>query len=133
MTQITYSTTLVVITCGDCGIPFGLPQNHLNRLKRDGSLFYCPNGDRICYSENENTRLKAELDQVSADRAAWREEARLRRAQLEGEKRHHAATKGQLTKTKKRVQNGVCPCCRRSFPELQHHMETEHPDYMEGK
>ena len=28
----------------------------------------------------------------------------------------------------KRVHNGVCPCCNRSFQNLQKHMKTKHPE-----
>lgn len=27
----------------------------------------------------------------------------------------------------KRVQNGVCPCCNRSFWNLERHMKSKHP------
>ena len=26
-------------------------------------------------------------------------------------------------------QNGVCPCCTRTFPNLAAHMKTKHPDF----
>lgn len=39
------------------------------------------------------------------------------------------ATKGRLTKTKKRIANGVCPCCNRHFVNLERHMTGKHPDY----
>lgn len=28
----------------------------------------------------------------------------------------------------KRIHNGVCPCCNRSFVNLQRHMKTKHPE-----
>lgn len=54
---------------------------------------------------------------------------RTEQRRLESERRAHAATKGQLTKTKKRIANGVCPCCNRSFANLERHMAGQHPDY----
>ena len=39
--------------------------------------------------------------------------------------------KGQVTRIKKRVANGVCPCCNRTFKDLAAHMSTQHPDYIE--
>lgn len=38
--------------------------------------------------------------------------------------------RGQLTKLKRRVSNGVCPCCNRSFADLHRHMTEKHPDYL---
>ena len=46
--------------------------------------------------------------------------------------RRMAAAKGELTKMKKRVGNGVCPCCNRQFVNLQRHMATQHPGYAVG-
>jgi hypothetical protein len=28
----------------------------------------------------------------------------------------------------KRVHRGVCPCCKRTFQNIQRHMETKHPE-----
>ena len=52
-------------------------------------------------------------------------------ASVRPETRRRAAAKGQLTKVKKRVGNGVCPCCTRSFTDLARHMESKHPAYVE--
>ena len=43
--------------------------------------------------------------------------------------RSAAAYKGHLTRVKRRVGNGVCPCCNRTFKNLADHMTTKHPDY----
>ena len=45
--------------------------------------------------------------------------------------RSRAALKGQVTKIKRRVGKGICPCCRRNFANLRDHMEDEHPDWSE--
>jgi hypothetical protein len=34
-----------------------------------------------------------------------------------------------MTRIKKRVAAGVCPCCNRSFKDLARHMAGQHPDY----
>jgi chemotaxis response regulator CheB len=44
--------------------------------------------------------------------------------------REHSATRAQLTKTKKRVANGVCPCCNRTFKQLARHMKAKHPEFV---
>lgn len=40
-----------------------------------------------------------------------------------------AAYKGQVTKVKRRVSKGVCPCCNRTFENLARNMESQHPAY----
>lgn len=42
-----------------------------------------------------------------------------------------SAKKGQLTKLKKRVANGACPCCNRHFSDLYRHIQSQHPDYVQ--
>jgi hypothetical protein len=44
-------------------------------------------------------------------------------------KRVAAVYKGKHTQLKKRVANGVCPCCHRSFVALRRHIETKHPEF----
>ena len=53
------------------------------------------------------------------------------RDRLEGARRSRAALKGQVTKIKRRVSKGICPCCRRNFANLKRHMEGQHPDWSE--
>lgn len=43
--------------------------------------------------------------------------------------RRLAATKGVVTRIKNRVGKGVCPCCKRTFPNLGAHMSEKHPDW----
>lgn len=38
-------------------------------------------------------------------------------------------TKAAHTRTKNRIAKGVCPCCSRTFLDLQRHMQTKHPDF----
>lgn len=125
--SIRYSTTLVATICGECGIPFGLPKSFHDARYKDGQLFYCPNGHHINWTETEAIRLQAKLDQVQADRDWWSRVATERRHSIEAEKKRHAATKGQLTKTRKRAVAGLCPCCSRSFVDVRRHMANRHP------
>lgn len=126
---VTYTEVLTPLTCGECSIPFAIPKDRLTDLQRTGRSFWCPNGHKISYSDDENTRLRAQLDQAKAD-AGWQ-----RRMRESADRRadHEAARargyKGALTKTKRRVGNGVCPCCNRSFVNLARHMAGQHPDY----
>jgi hypothetical protein len=127
---MTFSDTLVVMTCW-CGINHAVPQNLRDfqmRQHNDGKQqvmsIFCPLGhqhapagrseseklrERLAREERATTRLRAEKDQV---------EASLR------------ATKGANTKLKQRIANGVCPCCHRTFKNVQRHMTTQHPDYV---
>lgn len=131
------TTTLTVviegITCGVCGIPFGLEESHLRKLRQTGDNFYCPNGHIIGYGKGENQRLK---DQLAREKhQAEQQQAWLRddveREQRARERAEHSlrTTKGVVTKIRKRIGAGVCPCCDRSFQNLQRHMKGQHPTW----
>lgn len=112
------------VRCGECHIWFGLEAGHHDKMKRTGYQFYCPNGHFISYGENENSRLKRERDAARA-RASHLGD------QLEAEKRSRAAVKGHLTRVQRRIANGVCPCCQRSFANVAQHMAGQHPEFVE--
>lgn len=119
--------------CGTCGITWQQPLEFTKQKRRDLSTFYCPNGHPWVFRESDIDKLRKEM-QAQIDRKererAWAAEARDRYHQeVEDTKRKLSAAKGQLTKTKKRVAGGICPCCNRSFVALARHMKTKHPDY----
>lgn len=129
--DIGWTDTLVAVECGNCHIPFGIPSNLHYWAQKDGRSFWCPNGHRIWYSETENQRLKREAEQLRQQRDAARLSRDAARDQAEAAERRRRAAKGQLTKVQKRVANGVCPCCTRTFADLARHMSTKHPAYTE--
>ncbi len=120
---ITIASTLFAVECIDCGVIFGVTDTYEKRRRGDHGTFHCPNGHPQFYpAKNEAEKLR---DQLAAERRnAEKAEERWQR-----EKASHAATKGQLTKTKKWVAGGVCPCCNRSFVQLARHMSGQHPEY----
>lgn len=124
--------TLVTIECYKCHILFAMPED-LNRraLSSPNLSFYCPLGHSQCYTETEEQRLKKKLEQEQARSARLTSQVDQARARAEHEEHRARAYKGQVTKIKKRVGKGVCPCCNRSFVDLARHMENKHPDYSE--
>jgi hypothetical protein len=124
-TTFTHIGTYVVEFCFKCGIGFGMPQGFYNEARDDTSkTFYCPNGHGQVYTTSERTRLRRQLD-------SEREENNTLRYRIQHVNRSRAALKGQVTKIKRRVGKGVCPCCRRNFANLRRHMEGQHPDWSE--
>lgn len=121
--------TLVVVQCYSCSIEYAIP-NALNEKALDRTRdapgqtvsIYCPNGHSWCYiGENEaqklERRLRLERD-LRASIAAERDQAT---ASLR-------ATRGVVTKLRKRADAGACPFgCRRHFVDLERHVATRHP------
>lgn len=117
------------VSCFSCGVIFGLPGEFYRDRLRDGKFWHCPNGHSQHFTETTEMRLKKEKEALERRMASVREDARSAWAETELERRRHAATKGQLTKTRKRVVAGVCPCCNRTFQQLSRHMASKHPDF----
>jgi hypothetical protein len=113
-----------------CGTPFMVPTDLLKAAHNGGHEIYCPHGHKMQWKETETDRMRRDRDRL-AQRLAERDDeiARQRRLREETERRL-AATKGVVTRIRNRVGHGVCPCCTRSFGNLQRHMKTQHPDWV---
>jgi hypothetical protein len=114
----------------NCGHAFGICNEHKQRCFDRKQKFWCPECGKECYygdteldrARQEVIRLKSNLDWANSRAADARQTA-------EHERRRAAAIKGVLTKTKKRIGQGVCPCCNRQFQNLERHMTCKHPNY----
>jgi hypothetical protein len=125
-TTTTYSRTLVVIDCCTCGVSFGMTTEMERARRRDHAWFYCPNG------HNQHFTAKSDADLLAEERRRAKRLSDL----LDDEQQQHRATerslratRGVVTRTKKRIAAGVCPCCNRTFQRLARHMAGQHPDY----
>lgn len=110
------------VCCSQCGITILLPHNFLRARMETGGDFHCPNGHVQRFRTTEVERLKKML---AAEQQALAE----RTKEVDRVSRSRDALKGQLTKAKSRISNGVCPCCNRTFTNLGRHMHTKHPDW----
>jgi hypothetical protein len=122
MTTQTFTRNLVVVTCSRCGITFGIPENFYENRRADGKNFFCPNDHCLCYQDSEVKKLRGRL--ISAENRMVAAED-----QRDAAERSLRATRGVVTRFRRRVSNGVCPCCKRTFKDLARHMHTQHPDF----
>lgn len=129
MATLTYSGQLTVVTCW-CGMRHAIPSeldDFQDRQHDNGerqTSIYCPLGHQhIRAGKGEAEKLRERLEGERRRLAATRD-------LLAHEERSHAATRGHLTRTKKRVAHGVCPCCSRTFQQLARHMKNKHPEYV---
>lgn len=106
---------MVTQSCYSCGVLFAFPADMKLVLRDTHRTFYCPNGHQqqyIAKSEAETLRESLERQKrITETEVAMR---------LESEK--------EQAKLRKRISNGVCPCCSRSFQNLRSHMRTKHPN-----
>lgn len=126
-------TTLVVVECNSCHITYAIPQSlkasmlewRGDRADCRGWKTTCPMGHTWWYvGESELDRERRLRKNAEASRQATRD-------LLKHEERSHAATRGHLTRAKRRAHAGVCPVegCKRHFKDLERHIESKHPDY----
>ena len=110
-----------MMCCGSCGINFLMPtvRNNESKAKGRGLSWFCPNGHERVYGETEADKVRRELNTARQQIARAEDEAREAAAR---------ATKAENAKKRleKRINAGLCPCCNRSFQNLQRHMATKH-------
>jgi hypothetical protein len=125
VTTLQHTQTLTVVTCW-CGMAHAIPKalDEWADSRPDNSV-YCPLGHKWVRRDGPLQRAERELKNAQ-DLLARRE------AQLRTTEASRRATLGQLTKERKRVNNGVCPVCNRTFVALGRHMHTKHPDFTEA-
>lgn len=121
------TSELTVLTCW-CGMIHAVPtvmRDHQLRKHNNGENvpdIYCPLGHGHVPSGKSKVQIEREKRaEVEAQLAA-------RTRDLSTERAAHAATKTKLTKQTRRVTNGVCPECKRTFVQLSRHMKSQHPE-----
>jgi DNA repair exonuclease SbcCD ATPase subunit len=114
--------TLKTTECYFCGCTFGMPKQFYDDRLNDHKGFYCPNGHcQHFIGKTEAEKLRDELRDVRVRNMELYEER-------DAAERSRRATKGQLTKLRKRIDNGVCPYCSRHFSNVQKHIATKHKE-----
>jgi len=115
------TVNLVTEECYKCGATFAFPEEIYNRcLRNHNRLFYCPNGHGQVYNGiTDEQKLRERLEQEQ-------------RRVVEIETRANRVS-GNYSRMRKRIANGVCPCCNRTFQNLLNHMRKEHPDFSNEK
>ena len=123
----TRTIVLTALECHTCGAVYGLSKDYEAARRSDHKSWCCPNGHSQYFpQESREEKLKRQLDQTA--RQLSRTQSRLKQTEYQ-----RRAAKGQLTKTKRRVANGICPCCNRTFANLARHMAGQHPEYGEDE
>ena len=109
--------------CCNCGIPFAMTADFQSRRLKDRNSFYCPAGHRQAYIGKSNEqKLKDQL--ASKQRELERQAQRSSNLQVQRDSLNRS-----YNKMRDRVKNGVCPCCNRTFQNLQNHIQIKHPDF----
>lgn len=130
---------MITMECVSCHCLYAMSEEHRDACHEHGYTFYCPNGHSQSWGETDLDRMKKQRDEARAQRDTARSNDSYHQRVYESEKSDHKRTKkqrdgykGVVTRTKRRISNGVCPCCSRTFQNLVKHMATKHPEYVDG-
>lgn len=130
MSNVTLGVELTIINCGECGGSYAINERYRETKHTSGGYWNCP----YCkcswgYGTSEIERVRKQLAAETAARERAQQRATELRASVEHERKRVQGYQGALTKVKKRVGKGTCPCCQRHFQNVQRHMATQHPEY----
>lgn len=126
---MTTMITLTILECPKCFMAFGITSRLEEIRRQDGESFYCPAGHSQAFGAGENAKLKKELSAALSREQLQKDQRHA--AELEVQRELEARIKAEKSKSRleERVKNGVCPCCKRSFCNLQRHIKTKHPEF----
>lgn len=109
------------VTCYSCSVIFGIPDDMYRRRKEDQRDWYCPNGHiQHFVGETDAQRFKRLWKQEQDTTAALR-------SNLDQTEHVLRATKGVVTKMRKRAITGTCAFCHRHFANVERHVASQHP------
>lgn len=130
MSSFVNGVEFVIVDCANCYGLFAMTREMNQRFRKNGKTFHCPMGHGNWYGESEEDLLKKKLkrekeskEYLKRSREHYREKANQVGYSLR-------ATKGVVTKLKKKIAAGKCPACEAEFDDLKAHMENDHPGYV---
>lgn len=113
----------VVWECRTCGVVSSCPEVIWDQQCAEGGYHHCPNGHQWGWNKEscEREKLRRERDRL-LQRVAEKDD------EIAAKQREVSEVRGQVTKLQKRASAGVCPCCNRTFLNMQRHMKSKHPN-----
>lgn len=117
--------------CIDCGVRYVVPKTVWDKQRKSGGFHHCSNGHNQGWnkSNSQDEIIRRERDRLKQRLAERDDDIRQEREGHKATGRQLSAQRGLVTRIKNRVGHGVCPCCSRSFGNLQRHMASKHPAY----
>lgn len=137
-TIINHTTSLETLDCCHCGMALALSSKWIDEARTLGGFkqkFWCPycgysQGWGTSQHEKQVQELKSQLSAAQSNQEYYKRRAVDARTEAEHFRKSRDGFKGVLTKVKRRVANGVCPCCTRTFTNLARHMASQHPEHV---
>ncbi len=124
---VTVDTTLTLETeeCYSCHITFAMPAHFRQQRLRRRDNFYCPVGHEQHYigksHEQELREARAHARDLSVANTRLADDNMNLATKNTGLRRKN-------TDLRRRAKNGTCGFCKRTFRNVQAHVERQHPD-----
>lgn len=117
------------LQCSECGVTYLFPETWCKKASQDGKSWKCPNGHGQWFGESKNDKLHRENNLMKQQLAEKDDAIKHARDKWDDAERRADAASKQVTALKKRAKNGTCPCCKRTFKNMQDHMQKMHPEF----
>lgn len=115
----------VVNQCGTCAVWHTVPEIVYDCFKREGGYWHCPNGHQRGWDKGtdaiERENIRRERDRLKQDAARLQDE-------IAAERKRADEAEHKIVQVRRRAVAGVCPCCNRTFLNVQKHMQSKHPN-----
>lgn len=111
-----------------CGHVNYLADDLIARRRADHKNFYCSTCGYTNHYPGES-----DVERERRLRAAAEDQRNTLRDRCERAQRRLTAQRGVTTRIKNRIGKGICPCCNRTFKNLQRHMRNQHPHFVEDE
>ena len=122
---------LVFVQCYSCAVEYAIPEQideaGLRARDSGGRDIYCPNGHCWQYTGETEAQKQRRRAERLEQRLAQRDD------EIRDLERAVSAQKGNVTKLKRRAAAGTCPCCQRTFMNVNAHLANKHPEFVEGQ
>jgi 1-aminocyclopropane-1-carboxylate deaminase/D-cysteine desulfhydrase-like pyridoxal-dependent ACC family enzyme len=130
MTTFNELVTLEKDTCGKCGGVYALNKAFTDHARANRGGYNCPYCQtRWCWNESDADRLRKQLETRERELREAKCETLRKQQLLDAEQQSREKAEKKL----RRVSNGVCPCCKRTFSNLARHMATKHAKHQNAK
>lgn len=123
------SIKLMPMECS-CGSIYGISEEKYNYCLETGHHWFCPNGCRRIFCEPVNSKLRDKIESLERQKHNLNEVIDIHKRTIEQLGYSVRAQKAAKTKIINRVKNGICPCCNRTFQNLQNHFKSKHPELL---
>ena len=128
-------SNLIERTCPVCGVDYAMPKDLYDYRAETGDEWWCPNGHSLVIKQRTSEKYRREAERLRQENARLEETVATKdrsiaeqKATIKKKDRSISAHKGRLTRLKNRNKEGLCSCCGKYFPDLEHHMKRDHPD-----